>query len=243
MLETDWSSREWPVGVVDARQLLLAVAHETGGASAAVLRRIEQVERDARDALERLRVAEVAPRATARLMLWLPFGAILAGQAIGIDIIAGLAQPLGAMCFGLGLSLLWFASGWMKRIVSGAAREPSDRGLALELLSVALGSGESLTRAEVVARAEMQRAGFSIEEPVAEKLREIVEQGRESGESVVGLLRETADEFRAEALRERLASIERASVKLTLPLGLVALPAFALMTVVPSAIASFRSVG
>jgi len=60
---------------------------------------------------------------------------------------------------------------------------------------------------------------------------------------MVSALHQAADDERAAALRQRLMQIELFGVRITLPLGLVALPAFALMTVVPAALASLRSVG
>ncbi|OXE36856.1 MAG: hypothetical protein CGW95_05125, partial [Phenylobacterium zucineum] len=95
-------------------EILRRIARETGGATAEVNRRLEQVERDWFDAGERLRIAEVGPRATAKLMVWLPFGAVALSQLLGVDVLGVLRQPLGAASFALGLVLLWLARRWMR---------------------------------------------------------------------------------------------------------------------------------
>ena len=221
--------------------LVLAVSRETGGATNSALKRLAQLEHQRLDAAERIRIAEIAPKATSRLMLWLPIGAVLAGQAIGIDVFAGLTQPLGSVSFALGLLLLWVAKRWMNRITKSAHKANTDAALPLDLLAIALGSGEPVNRALAEVNRELDEAGWVKDALVTARLDELVEHARETGESMREVLREEADEFRAIELRARLAEIEKTTVRLTLPLGLVALPAFALMSVVPAAIASLRA--
>ncbi|MEY4000417.1 MAG: hypothetical protein RLZZ626_772 [Actinomycetota bacterium] len=221
----------------------MQVARETGGATAQVLRRIEKVERDLVDAAERVRIAEVAPRATARLITWLPLAGILVGQLLGIDIVGALGQPIGQWCLGIGALMLWLAGRWMKRITKSASDEfgAADVALPLDLMAVALSAGEFVSRARVQVRRLLAESGIELDPAVGQRFDELVSQALETGQSISAALQDAADEFREAALRERLAKIERVGVNLTLPLGLVALPAFALMTVVPSAIASLRA--
>ena len=221
----------------------MQVARETGGATAQVLRRIEKVERDQADAAERVRIAEVAPRATARLMTWLPLAGILVGQLLGLDIIGGLRQPIGQWCLGLGAALLWLAGRWMRRITKKAsdALGGSDVALPLDLMAVALSAGESVSRGRVHVLRLLADSGIEVEASVGQRFDELVSHALETGESIASSLQDAADEFRAAAVRRRMAKIERVGVQLTLPLGLVALPAFALIAVVPAAVATLRA--
>lgn len=121
----DAALRRQAAGVVAA----CAVAAEVGASLAPVLDAVgsavvvAEEERAARDA------ALAGPRATARLLGWLPVGGLVVGALLGVDlpgVVVG--GGLGATSLVVGLVLMVVGRAWTRRLVARAAVERDARG-------------------------------------------------------------------------------------------------------------------
>jgi len=175
LTSSDWLVPMGDVSIVSEIDILRRIARETGGATAEVNRRLERVERDWSDARERLRIAEVGPRATAKLMLWLPFGAVALSQLLGVDVLGALHQTLGAASFAAGLGLLWLARRWMRSMIGSASGALPDSALPFELMAVALSSGESVARALNLVESQLTAAEWPTDPDVGARLHGLAE--------------------------------------------------------------------
>lgn len=121
----DAALRRQAAGVVAA----CVVAAEVGASLAPVLDAVgsavvvAEEERAARDA------ALAGPRATARLLGWLPIGGLVVGALLGVDlpgVVVG--GGLGATSLVVGLALMVAGRAWTRRLVARAAGERDGRG-------------------------------------------------------------------------------------------------------------------
>lgn len=97
------------------------VAELTGAPTAGVLVRLAEALRRDEDARGARDAALAGPRATARLLTWLPAGGLLIGQAIGADPLAVLAgTTAGRVCAVTGAVLAVTGTVWTRRLVRSA---------------------------------------------------------------------------------------------------------------------------
>lgn len=116
--------------------------------------------------------------------------------------------------------------------VTAGAAPPS----ALAVVAEAVGGAEGAELARVADRLRLGASPARAWEgcsPRCAPLRRALELSGASGAPVAGLLRGAADEQRREHQREALVAASRLGVRVVLPLGLCALPGFALLGVVP----------
>lgn len=208
-----------------------ALIASAGVQPASLLRSLlEQVDAQS-DVERRIEIAMAAPKATLRLVTWLPVGALLLGQLSGLGTIVVLfRQPIALVAVCLGGVLLVLGKLWSGRMLTRALAEPVDDSFGLVLIASCLRSGFDLASAERLSDSTLDD----------DNGKSIVELATRTGVPVADLLLSFSQLRRTEALQTRLAMIERLSVRLMVPLGVTVLPAFVLMAVVPLAI-SFLS--
>lgn len=126
-----WSQRMWGRG--RSRDLLTGLppaiavcrmSHATGAPTAQVLDSCAQGITEAADAAAGRRVALAGPKASARMLAWLPLLGLMLGTAIGASPVAFLTGSfIGAACllFGLGFELLGIL--WIRRLMARAEKE------------------------------------------------------------------------------------------------------------------------
>lgn len=208
-----------------------AVATASGAPLAAVLRDLATAFRDLAQVQREVKVALVAPVATARLVLVLPLLGVLFGFALGFDTVGVLlGTPVGWGCLVVGGGLVLGAVAWNRRLV--AAAQPADPlpGLACELMAVAMRGGGAATHARALVVEALARFELPGTLGAADA---VLELSRSAGAPAVELLRGEAEESRREARAAAQAKAATLSVKLMLPLGICVLPAFAVLGVVP----------
>lgn len=220
----------------------VAFGVELGVPLGAYLRQLAELDERARQNARELATAFAAPRATAKVVAGLPLASLLVAQMAGLrPFDALLGKPIAQIAAGLGAMLL--AVGWliMRRLISGAEPDSSDPAELLTLLAVALQSG--LATRDCLAAAEREFAANGSgenggEEAVAvrwqrEQVEALTDLSFKTGVALSGLLNAAADARRSEVWAAQRQLIEKLGVRLMLPLGLVVLPAFVLIGIIP----------
>lgn len=208
------------------------VATEVGAPLGPTLRGFAEALRDAVDATDDVAVALAEPAGTARLMAWLPLGGVLLGFALGLDPVAGIAQPLGAASVAAGLALTITARLWTNRLVRSAQPPDALPGEQAELCATALSGGVSIDRALALVRETRPRDEIETE-AVPISLERILRLSREAGVPAVELLRAEAMRERRRARIDGRLAAARLARRLLIPLGVCTLPAFLLLGVAP----------
>lgn len=193
-----------------------------------------------------LESAFAAPKSTARLVAGLPLLSLVMAQIAGLDPWSAIVNnQLAQLAVALGSFLL--VLGWlvMKKMTAAATPQPADPGKFLNLFAESLLSG--LPTRECFERSCMQlgltEASIDegeIEQQVAEASR-LIDYSSSSGSSLRDLLLAQAEIRRAESFARQREAIERLAIRLMIPLGLVVLPAFALIGVIPVTIGMLSS--
>lgn len=202
------------------------VAREVGAPLAPTLRGLSSAIRDAEQSRDDVRVALAEPRATARLVAWLPAVGVLLAVALGFDPLRTVSSPLGLACLVAGAVLMLIAHLWTRSLLCKAQPEPGLAGLDADILAIALSGGASLDRAVQVVAAS---GGREISAPS----RAILDLSRHAGAPAVDLLRASADDQRHRARTLGRLTAARLSTRLLLPLGACTLPSFLLIGVAP----------
>lgn len=206
------------------------VASAAGAPLAPALRAYAEALRD-RSAAERdIAVALAGPRATTRIVLMLPFAAVLLGLLMGVDLLATVTSPVGALCLLMGLALIIVARRWMRWLLAAARPIVSTSGPAFDLLAIAAaGGGPPETAADRVQH-ELERVGLPVDRAPIDAL---VRLSRHSGAPLGELARSEAVQVRARERSGARIAAEDLAVRLMVPLGACVLPSFVLVGVVP----------
>lgn len=198
---------------------------------------LESLSRGLRDQerTSRLIDAELAaPHATMRLVGLLPIVAVLGGALGGVNSLSFLfltTPGRGALVVGVGL--LVFAWWWMRVMVRRVVNERTPPSPRADLFLIALGGGVLPRTALQTVDRVMRRWDF--EKPPENDLEDLVNLSIRAGVPVSSLVRAQLDHARDVESTSATREVGSLSVRLVLPLGLLVLPAFLLMAVVPLA--------
>jgi len=219
------------------------VATDSGGALAKGLDRLASVFAQQNRQLAELKIAFASPKATANLILVLPLLAVLFSELLGLSALAAsVGTSLGAVSVGIGLILLIVARVSSLRMLEAAKPRELDPGAFLDAISIALSAGLSPKSAAAMAKSRFSQT--LLEEVSSEQwliFWEAVKASEQSGIALTGLLAARADSLRYRMWNNHRAVISKLQIKLMIPLGLAALPAFVLLAVVPVGIGLFSS--
>ena len=219
------------------------VATDSGGGLAKGLDRLASVFGQQNRQLAELKIAFASPKATANLILVLPLVAVLFSELLGLSALAAsVGTSLGAVSVGVGLILLIVARVSSLRMLEAAKPRELDPGAFLDAISIALSAGLNPKSAAAMARSRFSQT--LLEEVSSEQwliFWEAVKASEQSGIALTGLLAARADSLRYRMWNNHRAVISKLQIKLMIPLGLAALPAFVLLAVVPVGIGLFSS--
>lgn len=216
--------------------LFKRLVEQTGGSPTQAMAQLQAVAVAQAKHSSQLLASSVAPRATARLVLGLPVAALLLGQLLGLGSIAVLFEtPIALFSFLFGLLLLTSAHFWSARIMQKAAKVETDFNLLLDAIALCLDAGmsfEAATKLSIEAFGSHQ----TLPEEILKQVQEAQTLSIQTGAATAEILREQASDNRSSFNFRQLEKAEAVSIKLLLPLGILVLPAFALIAVVPLAI-------
>ncbi|MDY6055297.1 secretion system protein F [Micrococcus sp.] len=240
----------------------LAAAGRAGAAPAEVARRLADALEASVDAARARRSAAAGPRATARLLSWLPLLGLGLAWLLGMGPADLLATPAGWVVLLLGGVFSAAGWAWARLAVRRATREPGevDPAVVVDLLAALLGAGRSLPVAlDDVAVSLPGAADLRVVttlllwgvdwdeawEPVADRpawaaVGERLRPLHGTGMAGTGTLTDAAAALRQQGRREDERAAEELAVRLVVPLGLCQLPAFVCWGVVPMAMALLR---
>jgi tight adherence protein B len=207
---------------------LIALCERVGAPLAENLHRLAEVEVQRANVFADLQVAASGPRASARLVTFLPIVVLLGGQLLGLKVFS-CAPAISYWSIGIGIMLLVFARTWTNKVLSRAEPSSDDPGKAFDMFACCLGAG--LPPGEALAQ---------LPQPDNPELQELITEASATGLAVARLARATADEAR---LRWRVAAdqqVRSASVRILWPLGLLVLPAFVLIAILPLGLAIIK---
>ncbi|WP_434316638.1 type II secretion system F family protein [Leifsonia sp. P73] len=211
-----------------------AVAEHAGASLAPVLRGAAEALRDRAGAERDIATALAGPRATARLMSWLPLVGVGMAYAIGVDVLGTLiAGPLGWMSAGSGCGLLIAGRSWTRTLVRSAAREGPVPGIRHDLMAIALAAGMSVPSARVTIAQVGRRIGLDAVADGDASVDRVLRIAERAGAPAIELLSAEARQQRRTARADGRRRAELLAVRLLLPLGVCVLPAFVLLGVAP----------
>lgn len=202
-----------------------------GPALAALAEALDDISRTKRQ----ISAALAGPKATMRLVMALPIVGVIGGEIGGQSSVAFLfGSGLGASVLALGVAMMVGAWWWLRLLAERATPDPAALGLEMDLFAIATGGGSLPERAQELVGAVCAEYSLAMEDP--QTLGNLVSLSRRAGVAVAGLAK-TSAQLRRDLERtnaeERMA---RLGVAVVMPLGLLVLPAFVLVAVVPMAV-------
>lgn len=219
-----------------------SIAEHAGAALSPALRGAAAALRDRAETVRDVRTSLAGPRATARLMAWLPAVGVGMAYVIGVDVVGALVGgPLGWAAGVAGLSLMAAGRAWTARLVGEASRVGAIAGAEHELLAIALAGGMSVSHARGLVTAVREQVGMAEDQHAVRSVDRILRVAERAGAPAIELLAAEARQERRSARAQGRVRAELLAVRLLLPLGVCVLPAFVLLGVVPVILAMLSS--
>jgi len=199
----------------------LKLAISLGSPLIPLLKSMNQLEQNQLRASGELEQALAVPRATRRLLIWLPLITLFLSWAAGLVSLQALLSPISLTCSAFGLVLLLIGSRATKRMLQSVNREFLLQ--ELQDFSIAISSGLSLSAIEkqfphLLKNSEVNRLKI-LSQKTGARLTDLV-----SSEIEISL---------SAQLSEKISELRRLSVRILIPLGLTTLPAFMLFIIPP----------
>lgn len=164
--------------------------------------------------------AQAVPKATRRLMLWLPLLGAVMGQLLGLDTFSALQTTPGLISFMVGLGLLYLGHSLTAKMLQKSQSIHELPGLGWFRLGILLSAGASLSAAVKSSDLNTRSQG-------------LIELATKTGARLAGLIQAQQREEIAQFASTKIYEAKQLAVSLLVPLGLTTLPAFLLFTVVP----------
>lgn len=216
------------------RELCLAC----GAAPTLAMGQLQSLAIDRSASQARLSLAAATPRATAKLVQWLPVAALLLGQLAGLGSIEILfSSGLAVVACVIGFAFLLLANISSTRMIERANKAAEDFSIALDAFAMCLSAGLSLASShENLARAFERVYEQQLPADVLHELEQVLSLSSSSGAPIERMLRARATELRFNNQQNQLHKLERLSVRLLFPLAAFVLPAFVFISVIPISI-------
>ena len=227
---------------------------QSGAPLAEILERCAQSIGDLEQARAAQRLAFTGPKMSANILSALPLVGLLGGELLGANPIGWfLSGPMQAIVGLLGIGLAAAGRIWSKRMIDAAAHSGRERQRAPVLCDLATaglrggapvpsvlgalgGALEDQEYSRVGAELSLGATWEQAWEPLpfgAQLLHGALQPAWEEGIAPIGLLEQVAAQARAQSLSDSKEAAERLAVKLSLPLGLLLLPSFIILGLVP----------
>lgn len=209
-----------------------------GAAPALAMGQLQSLAIDRAASQAKLSLAAAMPRATARLVQWLPLAALLLGQLAGLGSIEILfSSGLAVVACVIGFAFLLLANISSTRMIAKANEAAEDFSIALDAFAMCLTAGLSLASSrENLARAFERVYEQELPADVVREMQQLANLSSTSGAPIERMLRARATELRFNIQQSQLHKLERLSVRLLTPLAVFVLPAFVFISVIPISI-------
>ena len=216
-------------------QYLLEVAVQSGASVAGEIDVVADLCYQRDSSLERIKVAYAGPKASSRIVIWLPLLTVLIAQLSGFELLGAIIQrPVLALSVLLGIALLVAAKIVSSKLISRATPTESHSGYFLMAVALASGGGANLNKAQKLAfETHTKVFGQEPNKPELLAMAEISNLVETTGARVSDLLKSQARNMQREILTANELRIERLSIQLMIPLGLAVLPAFVCLAIIP----------
>lgn len=216
-----------------------SIARDSGSPLASTLSLLAQSVRENEQMHRQIRATVAGPRATMRLVMLLPVMALAAGAVTGVNALGILfGTPLGLTALAVAGALMVGAWWWMRALQRGALPGEDLGALELDLFAIAT-SGGALPEA-AASRVERAMIAWLIPPSSGTAVSDLTALSRRVGVPVSGLAKERAVMMRSLAAVEALEATNRLEVKVVVPLGLLVLPAFVLVGILPMGVAMWN---
>lgn len=185
-----------------------------------------------------IELAFASPKATAKLVTWLPAVSLGLAQLFGLNPLSAVVKsPIALLSLIFGFVLLFIGRFWAQSIVKKATPSEIDPGLFFDSIRFGLAAGLPMPRAVEAAQEAMLKDLHQEPDGVSmSRLQRIVTINRSSGASISELLAAEALARREEKRFLEAEKLAKLSVRLMIPLGTLTLPAFVFSAIVPVAI-------
>lgn len=222
---------------------LLEVSRDSGSAVANEIESVAVLLGARERFSQRIRVAHANPKATARLVIWLPVISLAMAQLVGWNVIGTLSEkPIVLLSFIFGLGLLLTSKLVTNRMLNRV--QPEETATGFYLLGVALETSGGANLFQAQQRASKIYSDFFDQTPPEAEVMEVVQIEKlvqETGARVSELLIRQAQSMQDAELIKTEIKIEKLGVKLMIPLGLGVLPAFLFLAIVPLMVTTLGS--
>lgn len=212
-----------------------AIARVSGAPLGPALEALAEALTDLSRTRRQITAALAGPRATMRLVMALPVMGVIGGE-LGGQSSAGFlfGTGLGPSVLVLGVTMMLGAWWWLRLLAERAQPDATALGLELDLFAIATGGGALPERAQDLVTSVSADYALPMGDP--DSLERLVALSRRAGVPVAGLARNSARLRRDLARTDAEERMARLGVSVVMPLGLLVLPAFVLVTVVPMAV-------
>lgn len=210
------------------------VARVSGAPLGAALESLAQGMRDQERTARHVEAELAGPQATLRLVGLLPLLALVGGALGGVDTLSFLFLTTpGLLSLGGGLLCLGLAWWWMRIMVTRVFQERKPPSPRIDLFLIAVGGGLSPRRSLV--EVDRVMAAYKLPTEGGDTLEDLIALSMRAGVPLASLARAHLNHSRDVESTEATRAVSTLSVHLVLPLGLLVLPAFLLIAVVPLA--------
>ena len=211
-----------------------ALVRDSGSAMGPALDALASAMRDQEITTREIRAELAAPRATLRLVGILPAVALAGSALAGGDSLRFLFSTApGLTSLGLGIGLLAGAWWWMSLITTRVQDTQAPPSFLLDFFALSVQGGGSPQRALVTTQEVLQRYGLIPGDEA--DIHNLIDVSRRAGIPLALLARSRAEFDRSSSRIRARQAVAQMSVTLVLPLGLLVLPAFVLLAVLPMA--------
>ena len=215
------------------------VAESAGAPLALALGELASALRDNAETEREVEVALAGPRATGRLVGWLPVAGLGLGALIGVDPVGALTHSaIGWVLLAVGAGLVGGGRLWTAALTRQAAPRAMFAGIRHELMAVALTGGLSIERARDLTDRAAARFGLAGASDAVEPILRLAER---AGAPAAELLRSSGQHARRQERTDGRRAAARLGVRLMLPLGVCVLPSFMALGVAPVVLAIVSS--
>jgi tight adherence protein B len=212
-----------------------AIARECGAPVAPALGALAEALRDSSRTERQISAAVAGPRATMRLVMVLPIVGALGGALGGFDTLGFLVTTAaGGGLLVAGALMMAGAWWWLRLAVARASPPPGALSLELDLFAVATQGAALPERASILVSENLTR--YSLLSPERSVVPSLISLSRRAGVPVSALARSAASVHRDTVRTDAENRVQRLGVAVVLPLGLLVLPAFVMVAIVPLAV-------